>query len=150
MSNSVTFPVALGGDGSTVTDDANPDTGLANDGHLRRLIPAFSQTIKIAGKAVEAASELARDQAIASFSVEQINQIISNTVVSYLGQKQPDNGDVSVFYTPLHIVTQCELGQDFVASLSTTDHFPIWEVEGVETKAVSLTLAGTGTPQNIT
>jgi len=49
--SSVTFPVDLGGDGSTVTDDANASTGLANGGHRTRLVPALSQTVAMANTA---------------------------------------------------------------------------------------------------
>lgn len=45
---SVTFPTALGGDGSTVTDDANPTTGLANGGHRLRFIAALVQLVALA------------------------------------------------------------------------------------------------------
>lgn len=45
---SVTFPTALGGDGSTVTDDANPTTGLANGGHRQRFVPALAQMVAVA------------------------------------------------------------------------------------------------------
>lgn len=44
----VTFDPTVGGDGSTVTDDANATTGLANGGHRTRLVPAFSQFVAIA------------------------------------------------------------------------------------------------------
>lgn len=44
----VTFDTTVGGDGSTVTDDANATTGLANGGHRVRLVPAFSQFVAIA------------------------------------------------------------------------------------------------------
>jgi len=42
---SVTFPPSLGGDGSTVSDDSNPATGLGNGGHRTRFIPAMGQTL---------------------------------------------------------------------------------------------------------
>jgi len=45
---SVTFPPALGGDGSTVTDDANPTTGLANGGHRLRFVAALVQLVALA------------------------------------------------------------------------------------------------------
>lgn len=48
MTNSVTFPVALGGNGSTVTDDAAAATGLDNGGHRTRLVPMFGQAVNIA------------------------------------------------------------------------------------------------------
>jgi hypothetical protein len=60
MTNTVTFPPAVGGDGSTVTDDSNATTGLANGGFRVRLLPMFTQIIAIAnfvlGKANAAAT----------------------------------------------------------------------------------------------
>jgi hypothetical protein len=48
MTNSVTFPVNLGGDGSTVTDDDNATTGLGNGGHRTRFVPAMGQVVAVA------------------------------------------------------------------------------------------------------
>lgn len=44
----VIFDTTVGGDGSTVSDDASPTTGLANGGHRTRLVPAFAQFVAIA------------------------------------------------------------------------------------------------------
>lgn len=49
---SVTFPTAIGGDGSTVTDDANAVTGLANGGHRLRFVPSLSQLVAVANYTV--------------------------------------------------------------------------------------------------
>lgn len=38
--SSVTFHTVVGGDGSTVTDDSNPATGLDAGGHRVRFVPA--------------------------------------------------------------------------------------------------------------
>jgi len=53
---SVYFDPALGGDGSTVTDDASPTTGLANGGHRARFVPALAQTVAMANTAQLAAA----------------------------------------------------------------------------------------------
>lgn len=45
--SSVTFPTNIGGDGSTVDDTSNPDTGLGNGGHRKRFIPSLTQFINI-------------------------------------------------------------------------------------------------------
>ncbi len=45
---SVTFPTGLGGDGSTVTDDDNPTTGLREGGWRTRFVPCLSNTVAIA------------------------------------------------------------------------------------------------------
>ena len=46
--SSVTFPTAIGGDGSTVTDDDNATTGLRNGGWRTRFIPCFTNLVNIA------------------------------------------------------------------------------------------------------
>ncbi|MES3674594.1 hypothetical protein QC589_01420 [Halomonas elongata] len=45
---SVTFPPALGGSGITVSDDADPATGLANGGHRERFLPALQGAVDMA------------------------------------------------------------------------------------------------------
>lgn len=62
MANSVTFPTALGGDGSTVTDDADPTTGLANGGHRLRFVPALSQAVIMSQTAASKAAAAAADR----------------------------------------------------------------------------------------
>lgn len=58
--SSVTFDPAVGGDGSTVSDDSNTATTLALFGWRTRLVPAFAQFVAIANflktKATEAAA----------------------------------------------------------------------------------------------
>lgn len=54
--SSVTFSVGIGGDGSTVTDDSNASTGLANGGHRTRFVPALTQFVNIANTFVANAS----------------------------------------------------------------------------------------------
>ena len=62
MVDSVTFLESVGGDGSTVTDDTNPTTGLANGGHRVRFVPALSQVVVVAENTVTKAT-LAKDYA---------------------------------------------------------------------------------------
>ncbi|TVU88318.1 pyocin knob domain-containing protein [Vreelandella titanicae] len=45
MANSVTFPEALGGNGQTYTDDADPVTGLDGLGYTVRFIPCLQQAV---------------------------------------------------------------------------------------------------------
>jgi hypothetical protein len=66
--SSVTFPPSLGGDGSTVSDDTNPTTGLANGGHRTRFIPALAQTVIMAQTAVDSAQESVDSAAAAAAS----------------------------------------------------------------------------------
>jgi hypothetical protein len=52
---SVTFSGSVGGDGSTVTDDANPTTGLDGRGYVDRFVPALAQVVAVAGFTVTTA-----------------------------------------------------------------------------------------------
>ena len=54
---SVFFDPTVGGDGSTVSDDSNPTTGLANGGHRARFVPALAQVVAVAGTTVTKAQE---------------------------------------------------------------------------------------------
>lgn len=46
--SSAFFDPIVGGDGSTVSDDASPTTGLANGGHRTRFVPALAQVVAVA------------------------------------------------------------------------------------------------------
>ena len=59
MTNTVYFDPAVGGTGLTVTDDGNPTTGLDNDGHRERLVPAFSNVVQVAKFIVDKADDVA-------------------------------------------------------------------------------------------
>lgn len=50
--SSVYFDPAVGGDGSTVTDDSNAGTGLAAGGHRARFVPALAQLVAVANYTV--------------------------------------------------------------------------------------------------
>ena len=54
----VTFLTTVGGDGSTVSDDANPTTGLANGGHRTRFVPALAQVVAVAQDVVTNAEDV--------------------------------------------------------------------------------------------
>lgn len=45
--SSVYFDPAVGGDGSTITDDSNPSTGLANGGHRTRYVPSLANIVSV-------------------------------------------------------------------------------------------------------
>lgn len=62
---SVYFDPAVGGDGSTVTDDANASTGLDNGGHRTRFVPALAQIVAIAANVVAKAAAAAASAASA-------------------------------------------------------------------------------------
>jgi hypothetical protein len=55
MANSVTFSTSVGGNGLVITDDDNPTTGLDNDGHVERFVPALSQVVAVASFVVQTA-----------------------------------------------------------------------------------------------
>ncbi len=55
---SVTFPTALGGDGKTYTDDADPDTGLDGLGYITRLVPLFKNGLAMAGYTAQYAAKI--------------------------------------------------------------------------------------------
>lgn len=87
---SVTFPAGLGGDGSTVTDDANATTGLANGGHRTRFIPALSQFVTCAnggvtqataqvGLATTQATNAATSATLASQWAITLNALVAST-----------------------------------------------------------------------
>jgi hypothetical protein len=65
---SVYFDPAVGGDGSTVTDDANPTTGLANGGHRARFVPALAQVVAVAANTVTEANDAAASAAASAAS----------------------------------------------------------------------------------
>jgi hypothetical protein len=67
---SVTFLEAVGGDGSTVTDDADPTTGLDGRGYVDRFVPALAQVVAVADFVVDTAvaADASADAAAASAS----------------------------------------------------------------------------------
>lgn len=68
MTNTVYFDPAVGGTGLTVTDDGNPTTGLDNDGHRVRFVPALSQVVAVASNTVTKATEAAASAVAAANS----------------------------------------------------------------------------------
>jgi len=77
--NSVTFLSSVGGDGSTVTDNADPETGLGNGGHRSRFIPALAQTVAIANNTVAKAIQAA---ASAAQALESENRASDNNIAT--------------------------------------------------------------------
>ena len=45
--SSVYFDPAVGGDGTTITDDSDPSTGLANGGHRTRYVPSLANIVSV-------------------------------------------------------------------------------------------------------
>src|SRR5574337_1120809 len=63
---SVYFDPAVGRDGTTVTDDGNPSTGLASGGHRMRFVPALAQLVAVADYTVTAVTGIDTDVAAAT------------------------------------------------------------------------------------
>lgn len=63
---SVTFPEEFGGDGQTYTDDDSPSTGMGNDGHRERFVPALAGAVAMAAWAKDKASETHSDRLTAT------------------------------------------------------------------------------------
>lgn len=66
----VTFSAGVGGDGSTVTDDSDPTTGLADGGHRTRFVPALAQVVAVAANTVTKATEAAASAVAADVSAD--------------------------------------------------------------------------------
>ena len=79
MVDSVTFLESVGGDGSTVTGDANPTTGLANNGHRKRFVPALSQMVAVAAYVVDKAQDVNTDRLAAQQAVTDAAQTLQDT-----------------------------------------------------------------------
>lgn len=81
---SVTFPIALGGDGTTVTDDANPLTGLRRGGYQVRFVPALTNTVNIADQVADNAQQVATNTAQVATNTAQVatNTAIANNAAT--------------------------------------------------------------------
>jgi len=73
---SVTFDESVGGDGSTITDDANASTGLKQGGHRTRFVPALAQTVAVAGFVVSKAGEASDSADAAAASAVEAVEVI--------------------------------------------------------------------------
>ena len=72
---SVNFPTSLGGDGRTYSDDANPNTGLANGGHRTRFVPILTNTVAMASRARREAGNAQGSANAAQGYVESIRDL---------------------------------------------------------------------------
>lgn len=76
---SVNFPPDVGGSGLTVTDDANPTTGLANGGHRARFVPALAQVVAVASHVVDTAQDVNDDAVTAQQAATDAAQTLQDT-----------------------------------------------------------------------
>jgi hypothetical protein len=88
--SSVTFDVAVGGDGSTVTDDNNATTGLREGGWKTRFVPCFTQQVAVANYIVTKAGEAAASASAASSSATAAAASYDSFDDRYLGAKTSD------------------------------------------------------------
>ena len=88
--SSVTFDVAVGGDGSTVTDDNNATTGLREGGWKTRFVPCFTQQVAVANYIVTKASEASASATAASSSATAAAASYDSFDDRYLGSKTSD------------------------------------------------------------
>lgn len=85
--SSVTFDVAVGGDGSTVTDDNNATTGLRDGGWKTRFVPCFTQQVAVANYIVTKAGEASISASAASESAIAAAASYDSFDDRYLGSK---------------------------------------------------------------
>jgi hypothetical protein len=88
--SSVTFDVAVGGDGSTVTDDNNATTGLREGGWKTRFVPCFTQQVAVANYIVTKAGEASTSASAASSSATAAAASYDSFDDRYLGAKTSD------------------------------------------------------------
>jgi len=86
---SVTFDPALGGDGSTVSDDANPTTGLRNGGYRTRFVAALVQMVAMVG------FTKAQAQAASAAALSALNAPATNATSS-ASLSLTDTGDITL------------------------------------------------------
>ena len=85
---SVTFPPEVGGSGLTVTDDANPTTGLANNGHRARFVPALAQVVAVARYVVNTAQDVNADKMESQQAVVDVQDYAQQVVTETQGYAQ--------------------------------------------------------------
>jgi len=88
--SSVTFDVAVGGDGSTVTDDNNATTGLREGGWKTRFVPCFTQQVAVANYIVTKAGEASASADAAAASASAAAASYDSFDDRYLGAKSSD------------------------------------------------------------
>lgn len=88
--SSVTFSTAVGGDGSTVTDDNNATTGLRDGGWKTRFVPCFTQQVAVANYIVTKAGEASTSASAASASATAAAASYDSFDDRYLGSKTSD------------------------------------------------------------
>lgn len=88
MANTVYFDPAVGGTGLTVTDDGNPTTGLDNDGHRVRFVPALAQVVAVARYVVNTAQDVNADKMESQQAVVDVQDYAQQVVTETQGYAQ--------------------------------------------------------------
>ena len=91
--NTVYFDPAVGGTGLTVSDDGNSETGLDNDGHRVRFVPALQNIVYIGAFVKQRAADVdaAVDKAIAAKNAIEGHVDGAQTIDSALLAKATDS-----------------------------------------------------------
>ena len=93
--SSVYFDPAVGGDGSTVTDDSSPSTGLANGGHRSRFVPSLSNIVSVGNFTLAKANAAASSATLASNWAVQLGTPVSGGEYSAKYHAQAAAGSAS-------------------------------------------------------
>ena len=93
--SSVYFDPAVGGDGSTVTDDSSPSTGLANGGHRSRFVPSLSNIVSVGNFTLAKANAAASSATLASNWAVQTGSPVSGGEYSAKYHAQAAAGSAS-------------------------------------------------------
>lgn len=100
---SVTFDPALGGDGSTVSDDANPTTGLRAGGYRTRFAAALAQMVAMMGF-TKGQAQIATDAALSALNAP------ATSATSVTSLSLTDTGNITL--------TLAEVGKAFTKSMT--------------------------------
>lgn len=138
--STVYFDPAVGGDGSTVTDDSNATTGLRNYGWTTRFVPSLANLVNVArtavSRAVEATaaaasaylySQAASANASASSASAQAASASAASAGVYASQAQATNPDSPIRLNPRRIDTDFAVA----AGYNAASVGPIAVAEGV-------------------
>lgn len=134
----VTFATSVGGDGSTVSDDTDADTGLRNGGYRTRFVAALVQMVAIAAQVVVNA------QAAVAASLTALNAATTNAT-STTSLSLTDSGSLAL--------TLAQLGKEFTVGMTlgiSRSSDPVKQMIGVVTAFTPGTGAMTLTMQSKT
>jgi hypothetical protein len=112
---SVTFPVDLGGDGSTVTDDRDPSTGLRGGGYRTRFVPALQQTVAVLNGGIDAATDAGAAQVALAAAQVALAVSAAQTAVNAPGTSATSTTSVAIGTGSKSFTTQT--GKNFVAGM---------------------------------